>query len=399
MHVVTLFTPDGKFGGPVTVAVNQARGLTERGHDVLLAGGTSGSPQIPRDINGVPAKLYPARQLVPGIGFSGLWAPGLGTFLRNRRADIDVMHVHLTRDFVTLPAARWAMREGIPVVLQCHGQVDASKRLLAKPLDLLWTRPALRRASRIFFLTDKERQRLIDLAGNGLPLERLHNGVPVGPLRARSAVTVSAAAQQAAVPHSSRPTPDRPEVLFLARLHAAKRPKLFAEVAVELLKSGSSANFTIIGPDGGEAGAVDVIIDSLPDHLRGRLRRLPPIPPDHAAARIAEATVYVLPSIDETYPMSVLEAMSVSRPVIVTNTCGLASAINSHRCGILVDESVDQLSSAITDMLADRVHAREMGERGRHAAENEFGMGSVVDQLESVYRGLSSATRRVRGSR
>lgn len=394
VHVVTLVTPDASFGGPVTVAVNQAHGLVERGHDVLLTGGVSGFPQIPPDVGGVPAKLYPARRVVPGIGFSGLSAPGLGAFLRSRRTDIDVMHVHLTRDFVTLPAAWWAMRNGVPVVLQCHSMVDVSKRWLAKPLDPVWTRPTLRRASRIFFLTDLECRRLIELAGNGLALERLHNGVPVGPLSSRAAMTA-----HAALANGSGPMRDRPEVLFLARLVAQKRPKLFAEIAIELLKSGSPANFTIIGPDGGEAGAVDAVIDSLPEHLRGRLRRLPAIRPEQVAARIAEAAVYVLPSINESYPMSVLEAMSVSRPVIVTTTCGLASAINNHRCGIVVDESADQLSSAINDVLSNRVLAREMGERARRAVENEFSVDSVVDRLELVYRELSPAPRGVRGSR
>jgi glycosyltransferase involved in cell wall biosynthesis len=397
VHVVTLITPECTFGGPVTVAANQARELIKNGHDVTLMGGVSGYPQIPVDLNGVPAKLYPAHQILPGIGFSGLWTPGLVAFLRRHRHEIDVMHVHLTRDFVTLPAARWAVKHGVPLVIQCHSQVDESERLLAKPLDLFWTRPTLRRASKILYLTDKERRRLIELAGTGIRLEALHNGVPFQGAAGRSAV--SAGASPDAVGAGSKPVPHRPEVLFVARLHASKRPKLFAEVAFDLLKAGSPADFTVIGPDGGEAAVVDQVIQTLPDNLRGRLRRLPGIPPNEVAARIEQAAVYVLPSINETFPMSALEAMSVGRPVIMTEDCGLAPAVRRHSCGVLVDESREQLSLAISGLLADPVLAQEMGQRARRAIETDYSMDSVINKLEAFYYEIISPASGVRDPR
>ena len=42
LHVVTLVSPDGAFGGPVRVAENLARELRRRGHDVTVAAAASG---------------------------------------------------------------------------------------------------------------------------------------------------------------------------------------------------------------------------------------------------------------------------------------------------------------------------------------------------------------------
>ena len=49
--------------------------------------------------------------------------------------DYDVVHVHVARDFVTLPAATIARRAGVPYVLQPHGMIDPSDHALARPLD------------------------------------------------------------------------------------------------------------------------------------------------------------------------------------------------------------------------------------------------------------------------
>ena len=84
IHVVTLFTPDGAFGGPTRVAVNQTRELRTRGHDVTLAGAALGYGEtLPKAIDGVPVRLFPARRVVPRTGFAGLTSPGLPC--RNRR--------------------------------------------------------------------------------------------------------------------------------------------------------------------------------------------------------------------------------------------------------------------------------------------------------------------------
>ena len=52
VHAVTLITPDGAFGGPVRVAVNQARELQTRGHDVEIVAACSGYAGRPANGDG-----------------------------------------------------------------------------------------------------------------------------------------------------------------------------------------------------------------------------------------------------------------------------------------------------------------------------------------------------------
>ncbi|HZW41529.1 MAG TPA: glycosyltransferase, partial [Agromyces sp.] len=214
-HIVTLLSPDGAYGGPVRVAVNQLKALAELGHEVTLFSTYRGYHEAPTAIDGVPVVAFPARTLIPGIGFAGLGSRRLTKEIRRRVTDFDVVHVHLARDLVTLPAARAAQRAGVPVFLQTHGMIDRSSNPLATPLDALFTRPTFRAASSVFYLTDRERDDLLAVGAPGSKLVHLINGVPdPSPL--------------------ARVESSRLDVLFLARLQARKRPAEFVRAAITL---------------------------------------------------------------------------------------------------------------------------------------------------------------------
>lgn len=75
LHTVTLHSPTHAFGGPVRVALNLAKGLRARGHEARLLALGEGFEPWPTSVEGVPAKLFPARRLLP-LGFSGMTSCG-----------------------------------------------------------------------------------------------------------------------------------------------------------------------------------------------------------------------------------------------------------------------------------------------------------------------------------
>ena len=117
-----------------------------------------------------------------------------------------------------------------------------------------------------------------------------------------------------------------------------------------------------------------------------RIRWEGPVGMSGAAERMRRATVYVLPSVDEPYPMSVLEAMSVGLPVVVTDTCGLASFVRDHDAGLVTDDTVESLADALRILLADPGRAAAMGARGRNAVRSERSMAAIAQRLEAFYR-------------
>lgn len=381
LHVVTLVSPDAAFGGPVRVAENQAVELRARGHEITVAAGTrgyragGGQPEgaagpPPRDLGGVPLRLFPVHPVLPGAGFSGLASAPMLLWLDREVQRCDVVHVHLARDLVTLPAAWLARRRRTPYVVQPHGMVVESGHRLAGVLDAGLTRRVLTGAAAVLHLTPQERDGLVAVARGPLPLHQLGNGVPGVPL----------------VPA----LPAQPEVLFCARLHARKRPLMFVEMARALLAEGVDASFALVGPDEGQGSAVGAAVGGA-DPLRLRLEG--PLAPSATLGRMAAASLLVLPSLDEPYPMTVLEAMSIGRPVVVTKSCGLAAAVAEYGCGLVVGETLPALVDGVRNLLADPAGLAAMAARAAAAAREHFGMAVVADRLEQAYDGASAGTK------
>ena len=95
------------------------------------------------------------------------------------------------------------------------------------------------------------------------------------------------------------------------------------------------------------------------------------LPPTSIPRRMAAASVYVLPSVREPYPMSVLEAMSVGLPVVVSADCGLAPLVERMRCGIVTKGRCQPLRRPSTPSSAtDFSLGRWASERGKRRVAN-----------------------------
>ena len=364
LHAVTAVTPDNAFGGPLRVAVNLCRELVSRGHDcsiVSLSYGFEGPP--PSEVDGIPLRLFPARRVVPAAGFSGLSSLALATWAKKTIKDFDVVHVHLARDLVSLPIARMAQKSGVQTVLQTHGMVDPSQRLLAQVLDAVVTRKTLQSASAILFLTEHERRDLNLVAAlQPARLHRLPNGAP----------------RQAQTPRNQ----SRPQVLFLGRLHPRKRPEDFVRVAAALRTRGVDADFVIAGPDEGALGSTLALIGEL--GLDDRVSYAGGLTHEQGLSLMRESTVYLLPSVDEPFPMTVLEAMSLAVPVVITTSNGLAADVAQSGAGRAVPSDVALLSEAVIELLDPDANAIA-SKAALEISRTRFSMNLIVDQLEGIY--------------
>lgn len=362
LHVVSLIDPEGSFGGPLRVAVNQLRTLQEQGHDVTLAAGAQGyDGDLPTSVEGVRLRAFPAFSAAPQLGFAGLMSPRLIAWLVRHARDYDIVHVHLARDLVSLPAAQALRALGVPYVLQTHGMIDESSKSLARVLDAVSTRRVLRGAKTVFALTAAEAADLGLVEPRLRDVRVLPNGVP------ETSLCASPATSQ--------------DVLFLARIASRKRPADFVRAAQELAPRWPEATFSLVGPD---EDALHEVLDLLSeDDADGRIKYEGALPPERTLERMTQAGIYVLPAHNEPFGMTVIEAMSVGLPAVVRNDCGLRDVVEDVG-GAIFDSTAD-LASAIESLLADPQRRKESGQRGQRYVTQHGGMTAIGRDLAAAY--------------
>jgi len=360
-QVVTYISPDGAFGGPVTVAAGQCGALAERGHDVTLFAAAPVAEPESKIIDGYTQWLLPAATLIPKTGFAGLKAKGLGKRLK-LEGKFDVAHIHMARDLVTLPAAQYFQRAGTATVLQTHGMIDRSNRVLARALDLVATRRILSRAHAVLSLTAIEDEELSCIAPNA-KVQRIGNGIKLADLP----------------PYEGRSN----EVIFMARLHPRKRALAFVEMAKLLLQKLPEFDFILYGPDEGEGKHVEATIAAA--GAERRIRWLGAADPAEVPRLLRNARVFVLPSFGEVFPMTMLESFVAGTPTICTDSLGIAEDVSRYGAAIITDGDPQSLADAVESVLDGR--AQDLREGALRYLQGELDVLNVVRRLETIYVG------------
>ncbi|QNE74229.1 glycosyltransferase [Streptomyces finlayi] len=383
LHVVTLHTPDHAFGGPTRVALNLSKVQRAQGDDArIMALGDGFDGELPDAVEGVPVHLFQARHVLPVFEVSGITSGALLRAARRMMRGADLVHVHLMRDLVTLPVALLALATRTPLVVQTHGMVDPTEKRVAQLTDLLGVRKVLRGADAVLHLTETER---LDVNAVAAPVPltrtvRLVNGVR---------------------PQERKPARDParpPTVLFLARIQERKRPEDFVAAMPAVLEKYPDARFVLAGPDTGALPGTLALARRL--GVADSLDHVGPLGHEEVLSAGREADVYVLPSIEEPLGVSVLEAMSVGTPVVITRTCGLAPDVAEAGAGLVVESrpgedaaNAGKVAQAVLDLLEPEANERA-GEAAWGLVNGHFTIEAVTGTLRRTYEDVVRRSRR-----
>ena len=99
--------------------------------------------------------------------------------------------------------------------------------------------------------------------------------------------------------------------------------------------------------------------------------------------------IFVLPSLREGLPLTILEAMACGKPVIATNVGGIPEIVIDGVSGILVPpKDPEALYRAMDQLLNDRVKLTKMGHHGERVCEERFSSNAMIEKIENLYDSL-----------
>jgi glycosyltransferase involved in cell wall biosynthesis len=102
---------------------------------------------------------------------------------------------------------------------------------------------------------------------------------------------------------------------------------------------------------------------------------------------LMEAQIYVLSTHFEALPISILEAMRASLPVVATDVGGISESVREGETGLLTRHAdVDGLRKALARLIADPALRLALGSAGRRLWSAQFTASTMAARTVEVYK-------------
>jgi glycosyltransferase involved in cell wall biosynthesis len=295
----------------------------------------------------------------------------------------DLVHLHTLWMYPSVITQRWSRLTRRPYMITLHGMLDAwalNNSSWKKKLALaLYERRNFTGAGciQVLSLAEADSARKFGLRN---PLAIIPNGMDV-PRNAAPA----------------EPIGDRRTLLFLGRLHPKKGllNLLRAWNAVMNTDKGLAWDLRIAGwSEVGHENELTTLAAELnmpietADKGPNPKARVKFSGPQFGADKelcLQDCDGFILPSLSEGLPMSVLEAWSYGKPVVMTDMCNLPEGF-AAKAAIQTQPTMDSLKVSLLKLMSmNDAQRQEMGRRGRRLVESHFTWSRVRTQMTEVY--------------
>jgi glycosyltransferase involved in cell wall biosynthesis len=299
---------------------------------------------------------------------------GLARALHDLMPKADVIHNHGLWLMPNVDSGRAALLARKPFIVAPRGMLApaalAFSRTKKRIVWALLQGDVVRRASCIHATSEQEHDEIRDF-GLKNPVAIIPNGIDLPQLGARP---ISAAAVGRVV-------------LSLGRIHPKKGLDRLVRAWAKVEAAHPDWRMRIIGPDElGYAGELAALAAEL------KARRVSiekSVAGDAKIAAYQQADLFVLPTLNENFAITVAEALAAGTPVIATKGAPWRE-LQSEDCGWWIDHGVEPLAAALANaMLMRREALQAMGAKGRTWMARDFSWDRVARDMLDVYRWLT----------
>ncbi len=372
LQVCNIYYPELQFGGPPAKIHALSRGLLARGHEVKVLTFRSNERRWRevRKFDNVPVQYLPWR----GKGLYQI--PMAFKEIREAVRDTDLIHCYGLYDLLCPIVEHYARQFKRPYVIEPMGMfVARSGHVHVKRLyHRFITSRAARDAAAVIATSPAEllelkllRTRRLVLRRNGLEIEKFENLPRTEKFRKRFGASNTAKL-----------------VLFVGRISPIKNLEM-------LIKAFDRADvpesvLVLAGP-AREADYLERLKSLVRERaLGGRVVFIGPVfDSDHLEA-LAAATLFVLPSLSESFGNAAAEAVVAGVPVLLTDGCGIAPLIDG-RAGLSVRCTEEAIAQGLRSLLLNP-EIRRQATSGRREVVKELSWEEPLNETVALYREL-----------
>lgn len=282
--------------------------------------------------------------------------------------NFDVIHAHSHLFFSTNICAFIRKFNSTPLIITNHGIMSASApdwfNLLYLKTIGKWT---LNAADGILCYTKDEKEKLIEILHideskifiipNGVDTDQFHPGT-------RNLDT------------------DTINLLWVGRFVKGKGVEYIIRAMDILVKEYPNLHLILVG-DGPEKDRICKLITDF--KINDYVRIIDFIPYDEMPDIFQHGDIFILPSLNEGVPRTVLEAMSCGLPVVISDLSHLKDLIDGG--GLMFQKKdVEGLSKILESIINDPAKREEMGQKARDKILKEYSFIKTVTETINAYK-------------
>ncbi len=175
---------------------------------------------------------------------------------------------------------------------------------------------------------------------------------------------------------------------LISYLRDYKGHRYFVEAAAKVLKQHQGVAFLIVG-EGPEEPNIRAQIERL--GLAADVRMLGFR--EDLLDVFRSLDLFVIPTIEgDTIPQVLMQALAIGLPVVSTTTGSIPDVVIEGESGFMVPpRDAGALADRIGRLLIDPELRAAMGRRGRHTVARSYSIDHMVDELEHVYRRVTTS--------
>jgi glycosyltransferase involved in cell wall biosynthesis len=352
--------PDNLYGGDVVV-LNLAKNLNQDEFKPYILSFKESRLQ------GEPLVLKRAREM----GIEALPIVSMGKFdlgITSRlndfinKNDIDIIHSHgYKADFFV----GWLKKTKLKRIATLHGWWPGSslKLKLYNLLDI-WS---LAKFDKIVAVNDKIKQDRSGINLKGEKIAVINNGIDLEEINKAGSVSLSNNKNEIVV-------------VMAGRLSKEKGHKYLFEAMSKM----DSIKAIIVGKGPFESSLKSYVENNnLTDKVEFIGFR------ENVLDYIKSADIFILPSISEGLPLSLLEAMALKKVVIASAIGGIPSVIKDKHNGILIRPgNYQDIIRAIDYIRDNKVQAEVIAANARKTIEDNYSITKMVNDYQELYKGI-----------
>lgn len=371
LHVIQFFNP--KFGGTVNSVYNQSKYLSKKGHEVTIyTTDFNFDDDYARSLTNV--RIIPFHCSANAQSF--FYTPRMKKQIKKEMKTFDIIHLHNFRTYQNAVVHHFSQIYKVPYVLQPRGDffIFLEKQRLKKLFDWRWGNSIINHASKLIALNNMEMEQFKQMNIDSSKIEIIPNGIDLSiynklPFKKEFRNKYSI-------------TDDEKIILYLGRIHKIKGIDILVKAFSRLSCELNNVKLVIVGSDDDFLSILKKNVLNL--EIEDKVLFTGPLYGQEKLQAYVDADVFVLPSIYEMFPNTVLEASICGTPVVVTDRCGIADIID-QKIGYVVKYNSEELKKGIFNLLSDERLRRKLGDNGKKLVSEKFDLDIVVDKIENMY--------------